>query len=133
MSFAVGRYRRNFDKLNPLWNNTDRRQNPIFVTFVQQHLNDVLQVRGWVSLNDALRELGFPQDIVGDSIGWLRDPEPGEGDGRIYFGVWDQGFARGKDWIQGKVDVLPLSFNVDRIDESLPVRVRKLREEGKIR
>jgi hypothetical protein len=132
MSSAARQYRRNFDKLNPLWNRTDRRRNPIFVSFVQEHLNDVLQARGWVTLNDALRELGFPQDIVGDSVGWVRNPKPDEGDGRIYFGVWDQGFARGKDWIQGNVDVLPISFNVDRADEPLPVRVRRLREEGKL-
>jgi hypothetical protein len=132
MSSAARRFRRNFDKLNPMWDNVDRRKNPVFVSFVQECMNDLLQTRGYVSLNDVLRFLGFPSDIVGDSVGWLRDPKPGEGDGRIYFGVWDRGFAHGKDWIQGNVDVLPISFNVDKADEPLPVRVRRLKEKGKL-
>jgi hypothetical protein len=99
---------------------------------VQEDLNDLLRVRGYVTLNEALRLLGFERDRWGDQIGWLRDPAPGEGDGYVYFGVWDQGFTHGKDWIHGKLDVMTISFNVDKTKDPLSYRVRKLREEGKI-
>jgi hypothetical protein len=79
-----------------------------------------------------LELLGFERTIEGGMNGWVRTPDPGEGDGYIYFGVWDRGIAHGKDWIAGKLDVMTLSFNVDKTRISLPRRVRKLRREGKI-
>lgn len=127
----TSKYVRYFDNTNVLWNE-DLKQNPIFVTFVQMRLNDLLQVRGYVSLNDAFHLLGFERTIRGGQAGWLRDPENGEGDGRIHFGVWDKGLARGKEWLSGELDVLPLRFNVDRTTESLARRVRRLKEKGKI-
>lgn len=117
--------RRLFDKSNPLWDNYDRRKNPIFVAGVQIQLNELLQDRGYVTLNDALRLLGFEREFWGDAVGWVKDPDPGQGDGRIYFGVWDQGVVHGKDWIAGKLDVMTLSFNIDRTPESMPRRVRE--------
>jgi hypothetical protein len=130
-SFASGHYRW-FDKTNPYWNNQDRRQNPIFVSRVQEHLNALLRARGYVPLNEALELLGFERTIVGGMNGWVQNPGPEEGDGYIYFGVWDRGMAYGKDWISGKLDVMTLTFNVDRSEISLPRRVKKLRMEGKI-
>jgi hypothetical protein len=99
---------------------------------VQQQLNDLLKIRGYVLLNDALRMLGFPVTVEGGMIGWLRDSDPSEGDGYIHFGVWDEGLVRGKDWIQGNVEVLPIRFNVDRSPYSLTSRVKKLRAEGRL-
>lgn len=125
------RYVRYFDNTNVLWNE-DLKQNPIFVTFVQMRLNDLLRVRGYVMLNDAFDLLGFERTIRGGQAGWLRDPENGEGDGYIHFGVWDKGLVRGKEWLSGELDVLPLRFNVDRTTESLARRVRRLKEKGKI-
>lgn len=130
-SFAERHYRW-FDKFNPHWDNINRKQNPIFVAMVQQDLNDLLRVRGYVTLNEALKLLGFERTRWGDQIGWLREPVSGEGDGYVYLGVWDEGFAHGKDWIQGKLDVMGISFNVDKTKEPLTYRVRKLREEGKL-
>lgn len=131
-SFASG-HKRRFDKWNLYWDNYDRKQNPIFVAMVQQDLNDLLQTQGYVSLNTALELLGFERTIEGGQNGWLRDVDPSEGDGYIYFGVWDQGFAHGRDWMHGKLDVMTISFNVDRVRESMPRRVRRQIEEGKIR
>lgn len=122
-----------FDKSNPLWDNYNRKQNPIFVARVQEQMNDLLQSRGYVTLNEALRSLGFKRDRWGDMVGWVSDPDPEQGDGYIYFGVWDQGMAHGKDWIAGRLDAMTISFNIDRTPESLPRWVRRnLRAEGKI-
>lgn len=128
-SFASGHYRW-FDKFNPHWNNSDRRQNAIFISMVQMHLNDLLKTRGYVTMNEALELLGFERTVAGGMNGWIRDSA--EGDGYVYFGAWDQGFAHGKDWIHGKLDVMTISFNVDRVKVSMPRRIKKFREEGKI-
>lgn len=125
------RYVRYFDNTNVLWNE-DLKQNVLFATFAQMALNDLLQARGYVMLNDAFDHFRFERTIRGGQAGWLRDPENGEGDGYIHFGVWDKGLVRGKEWISGELDVLPLRFNVDRTTESLARRVRRLREKGKI-
>jgi hypothetical protein len=130
-SFAARHYRW-FDEFNPLWNEQHRRQNPIFVAMVQEQLNESLRIRGYVTLNEALELLGFERDRWGDQEGWVRDPAPGEGDGYVYFGVWDKGFTHGKAWIHGKLDGMTISFNVDKTKDPLSYRVRKLREEGKI-
>lgn len=125
--FATKHYRW-FDKFNPLWNNVDRRQNPMFVDLVQRNLNSLLQTRGYVTLNDALELLGFERTVEGGMCGWVKDPSPEQGDGYIDFGVWDQGFAHGKDWLQGRLDVMTLYFNVDRTPESMPRRIRRKME-----
>jgi len=132
VKFFAARHTRYFDKFNPHWNEQDRRQNVYFITLVQQQLNDLLQERGYVSLNNALELLGFERTIRGGQAGWLRDPEHGEGDGYIHFGVWDFGMTHGKEWISGELDVYPLRFNTDRTTESLARRVKRLRAEGKI-
>lgn len=121
-----------FDKHNPFWNEEDRKQNARFVHYVQSHLNDLLRARGYVSLNEALELLGFERTVRGGQQGWVRDPEPDEGDGYIDFGVWAEGFARGKEWLNGDLDVMTLYFNVDRVTISMPRRIRKLKAEGKI-
>lgn len=131
MIASPGRYRRLFDETNPNWS-SDLIRNPIFVSMVQENLNEMLRVRGYVTLNEALEDLGFERTRWGDMLGWLRDPAPGEGDGRIYFGTWDEGIAVGKDWISGKLPSKTISFNIDDSLDPLTYRVRKYRAEGKI-
>lgn len=97
---------------------------------IQMQLNDLLRVRGYVSLNEALELLGFERTVAGGMNGWIRDSR--EGDGYIYFGVWDQGLVHGKDWIRGDLDVMTISFNVDRSPVSFPRRVKKYLKEGKV-
>ncbi|QEQ93918.1 hypothetical protein SEA_KARDASHIAN_53 [Streptomyces phage Kardashian] len=121
-----------FDKHNPFWNGQDRKQNPKYVHYVQTRLNDILRVRGYVSLNEALELLGFERTVRAGQQGWIRDVDPEEGDGHIDFGVWAEGFARGKDWLNGDLDTKTLYFNVDRVTISMPRRIKKLRAEGKI-
>lgn len=132
MSIASRRYQRVFDELNPLWS-SDLRRNPVFVSEVQERLNETLRTRGYVTLNEALKSLGFKRTRWGDMLGWLRDSAPDEGDGRIYFGTWNEGIAAGKDWTLGKLDSKTISFNIDNSQHPLTYRVRKLREKGIIR
>jgi hypothetical protein len=106
-------------------------KNPVYVAWVQDELNSRLRVRGYVSANEALKLLGFACTVEGGQAGWIRDHE-GEGDGYIDLGIWVHGFLWGRDWLQGKIDAMPLYFNVDRTIVSMPRRIKKLKEEGKI-
>lgn len=118
-----------FDKFNPHWDNYDRKKNAIFLGLVLGELNDQLRERGHVTLNEALQSLGFlleEDSSEGDYEGWVYDPDPKYGDGYISFGVWDDGFAAGMDWLNGKVDVIKLKFNVDRVP--LPISLQRKKE-----
>ncbi|QEQ93833.1 hypothetical protein SEA_FIDGETORCA_54 [Streptomyces phage FidgetOrca] len=130
MKSRASRHRRVFDRTNPNWNSKDRWMNAVFVQDAQEKANHILRTRGHVSLNEVLTLLGFEKDRWGEMIGWIRGSE--EGDGYIDFGVWAHGFAEGRDWTRGKVDFKALYFNVDRSDDPLTYRIRKLKEEGKL-
>lgn len=129
--FFASQPTRIFDKFNPRWDR-NKWMNPIYVNAVQREMNNVLRVRGYVTLNEVLEALGFERTIEGGMRGWIRDVDPSEGDGYIDFGIWAEGLSRGKDWLQGGVDAMKLYFNVDRVDVSMPRRVKQLRAEGKI-
>jgi hypothetical protein len=119
-----------FDKYNPHWNDRDPKQHVLYVHYVQEFLNSMLRARGYVSLNDALEMLGFERTVRGGQSGWIRGAE--EGDGYVDFGIWAEGFSRGKDWLSGDLDVMTFYFNVDRTTISMPRRIKKLKSEGKI-
>lgn len=116
------------DKFHPGWDNYDRKKNAIFVGLVLGELNDRLREHGVVTLNEALQALGFgsTKTSEGDYEGWVYEPDPEYGDGYISFGIWDNGFAAGMDWLNGKVDVIKLKFNVDRVP--LPISLQKKKE-----
>lgn len=121
-----------FDKTSFRWDNYDRKQNPLYLNMVQRAMNELLLIRGYVSLNEVLHFIGLEPSIRGGQAGWIRDVDPTEGDGYIDFGIWAEGFARGKDWLHGDLDVIMLYFNVDRVAISMPRRIKKLREEGRL-
>lgn len=116
------------DKFHPGWDNYDRKKNAIFVGLVLGELNDLLRERGYVLLDEALGRLGFdiPDGSEGEYEGWVYEPHPDYGDGYISFGIWDDGFAAGMDWLNGKVDVIKIKFNVDRVP--IPISLQKKKE-----
>lgn len=116
------------DKFHPGWDNYDRKKNAIFVGLVLGELNNRLREHGVVTLNEALEALGFgaTETSEGDYEGWVFEPDPKYGEGHISFGIWDDGFAAGMDWLNGKVDVIKLKFNVDRVP--IPVSLQKKKE-----
>jgi len=124
-------FRRVFGKHNPHWDSRNRIQNPLYIRWVLDTLNDRLRVRGYVSANEALELLGFERTVKGGQAGWVRDHD-GEGDGYIDFGIWVHGFLWGKAWLNGEIDEMPLYFNVDPVTVSMPRRIKKLKAEGKI-
>jgi hypothetical protein len=88
-------------------------QNNFFLEMVQNRLNSLLRLQGYVFLNDAYDLLGYKKTKAGQVVGWVKNPEDGKGDGYIDFGVWRNGVHAGKEWINGHKDAYWLSFNVD--------------------
>lgn len=78
---------------------------------LQAHWNRILNIRGYVFLNDILDDMRFPRCPEGQVMGWLINPE--DGDGYIDFG-----FMTGNDpdtvaFREGMTPDVRLNFNVD--------------------
>lgn len=88
--------------------------NHFFLHSAQKYLNDKLEVRGHVFLNDVFDEIGLARTPAGAQVGWLKGTK--HGDGYIDFGCWDDqnpvGFA---DFFTGREDHILLDFNVDGV------------------
>ncbi len=91
-----------FDGQNPNYKGW-HDQNLMFVMSHQKYLNDLLEVRGHVFLNEALDALAIERTEAGQTLGWVRDDE-GTGDGYIDFGIRD---------FQEELGYILLDFNVD--------------------
>lgn len=81
-----------------------------FLTAKEQHFNDQLVVKGFVTINDVYSELGFPCTEAGMVCGWRYKSE--RGDGYISFRPFgiDGNWATGKDG-----DPIVLDFNIDGV------------------
>ena len=78
--------------------------NLFYVEMHQKYLNDLLQTRGHVFLNEALDRLGIPRTQAGSVTGWVSKKHGGEGDDFISFGIDDR---------QEDLGYITLEFNVD--------------------
>jgi hypothetical protein len=103
-------YARFFDELCP-----DFKRNPeynmIFLKAQQNFLNDMLQARGHVFLNEVYDALGIPRTGAGAVVGWVHGKG---GDDYIDFGIFDDKTnERVRDFVNGREDAILLDFNVD--------------------
>ena len=109
-------YARCFDEYNPNWkDNSD--YNLDFLRGVQRYLNDQLEYRGFLFLNEVYRELGFEETPAGQLVGWIYDPNRTDvGDNSVSFGLYnpEHGAALG-DFINGYNKSVFLDFNVDGV------------------
>lgn len=100
-------YARAFDERNANWQG-EFDYNDLFLRTQQNYANDMLRIRGHVTLNDVYDRLGLDRCPEGQLVGWVRD---GEGDGFIDFGL------DAPQWKEAGVWHLPseilLDFNVD--------------------
>ena len=120
-------YARCFDEGNPLWRD-DAKYNLDRLRGIQRYLNEKLERDGYLSLNDAYRELCFEPTSVGQLVGWIYDPNRTDrcGDNRISFGLYDprRGPALG-DFINGHEKSVFLDFNVDGVIVDKIDRIKK--------
>jgi hypothetical protein len=101
-------YARFFDEFSPNWTK-NAEYNRIFVHCQQQWLNQLLQVRGHVFLNEAYDALGIPRCSAGAVVGWTTQ---GNGDGYIDFGIFE---ARNARFVEAWERSVLLDFNVDGV------------------
>jgi hypothetical protein len=90
-------------------------QNNFFLEMVRSRANDLLTYQGYIFLNDVYDLLGMKKTKAGQVVGWVKNPKPGQGDGYVSFGVWNDGVYAGKEWINGRRDAFWLNFNVDGV------------------
>lgn len=101
-----------FRQDNPNWNRQPE-YNFLFLRAQQRYLNDKLQVRGHILLNDVYDAIGVQRTPAGCVVGWL-SKEYGGKDGYVDFGIFDDADAlRVYDYMTGHEGELYLDFNVD--------------------
>lgn len=83
---------------------TDHSLNIMFLQCQQNALNDILQSRGHVTLNDVHDHLGLDRTRAGLLVGWVKD----QGDNCIDFGI-----DYAEQFMKQGTDEFILDFNVD--------------------
>lgn len=104
-------YSRWFDSSNMNWVN-QAHYNDVFLRAKQNYFNDILNIKGYVFLNEVLEELGFEPTPEGQLVGWLSRKKGTEADGFIDFGLSAPDNAA---FNSGDLAACLLDFNVDGI------------------
>jgi hypothetical protein len=103
----MSQYARFFDEASPNWQKHPE-YNRVFVQCQQNWLNDLLQARGHVFLNEVYDALGIPHSQAGAVVGWVI----GNGDNFIDFNMFD---AYNSRFVNGMERSILLDFNVDGV------------------
>jgi hypothetical protein len=102
-------YARFFDEYSTCWSKTNE-WNLTFVRQQQRYLNDRLQTRGFVFLNEVYEALGIPWSQAGQVVGWKYKSD---GDSFIDFGMWVNSDEASRAFVNGIDNSVLLDFNVD--------------------
>lgn len=80
----------------------------------QAYMNNVLNTKGHVLLNDVYDALGLERTKAGCVVGWVKGK--GQGDGYIDFGIYtDENQVQFMDFVTGREGAIVLDFNVDGV------------------
>lgn len=105
-------YARFFDKFCPNWSPSPE-QNNFFLKAQMGYLNNLLQARGHVFLNEVYDAIGIERSQAGAVVGWVLDQG---GDNYIDFGIFDDDKnERVRDFVNGRENSILLDFNVDGV------------------
>lgn len=101
-------YERVFDSECSNWRGGGFLYNCFFLKSRQNYLNNILQMQGYLFLNDVLRALGFPKTSVGAVTGWLNTD-----DSKAYvdFGIQCDDLESDKQAFQLKFNVQGVIFD----------------------
>lgn len=102
-------YARWFDDSCSAWQKQPE-YNRLFLRCQQNYANDLLNAKGWLTLNDVYECLGMKKSQAGMIVGWVKD---GKGDGYIDFGIFEGDSHTTRDFVNGWADRVLLDFNVD--------------------
>lgn len=105
-------YARFFDDGCKGWEK-DAELNLLYARAQQNYANDILRTRGHLFLNEAYDMFGIPHTKAGQVVGWIYDPENGNGDNYVDFGIYDLNKPKSRDFVNGYERTILLDFNVD--------------------
>lgn len=105
-------YTRCFDETCTGWTR-NAEMNYVFLMQTQKFLNDRLQTRGYMSLNDVYEALGFQHSGMGQVIGWVYDPKDSSLSNYIDFGIHDLYDEQKRAFVNGYEKSIWLTFNPD--------------------
>lgn len=106
---GLSQYGRIFEQNNVNWNK-EPEFSRIFLDCQQRYMNDLLNARGHVFLNDVYDALGFERSPAGAVVGWVKDNPAG--DGYVDFGIYD---IINLNFVNGSAHGCILDFNVDGV------------------
>lgn len=110
---AASIYARFFDEYSINWSK-EPEYNALFLRCQQNYLNDLLNARGHVFLNEVYDTLDIAHSQAGAVVGWINDSE--EGDRYIDFGIFvDDASEKVRDFVNGREGSILLDFNVDGV------------------
>ena len=107
-------YAKFFDECSSAWTK-DAEANLIFLRQTQNYLNDMLQTRGHVFLNEVYDALGIQRTQVGQTVGWVYDPKNPDCANYIDFGIYDLYDEAKRLFVNGYERSILLDFNVDGV------------------
>lgn len=87
--------------------------NIFFLNAQRSWLNDRLNSRGFLFLNEVKEALGLPIDAKGQQVGWIAGTK--YGDGYVDFGINGVDDGRIADFLRGDQGGIWLDFNVDGV------------------
>lgn len=103
-------YAKIFDETNPNYTKSSDANN-MFLRRQLHYLNDKLQAKGYLFLNDVYSALGFPPTKAGQVVGWILDNP--KGNGYVDFGLDSHINTQKSAFINGYENAVILDFNVD--------------------
>jgi Family of unknown function (DUF6353) len=107
----ISGYARFFDPFSPSWSK-DPQVNLFFLKCQQNHVNDLLKVRGHVFLNEVYDRLGMERSSAGAVVGWVLSKD-GSTDNHISFGVFEGQTENSREFVNGREGAVLCDFNVD--------------------
>lgn len=86
-----------------------------FLRKQQAYANDLLRLRGHLTLNEVYDMLDIPRTKEGYIVGWVYDEENPVGDNYVDFGLYDGTNLRTNMFVNGTEKTVKLTFNVDGV------------------
>lgn len=104
-----------FDEGNSWFDVYNPRGNLLFLTRKQWDLTDKLRTKGWLTLNEALSDLGIAPVREGNRAGWLYRPnDPNhKGDNEVTITILDTDFKNAERMSNGEAPPTVIDLNCD--------------------
>ena len=67
----------------------EREYNLAYLTVQERSFNDLLEIRGYVFLNEVLKALGLTMIAEGQTYGWRYDPDDNTIENCVDFGIYE--------------------------------------------